>query len=258
MLGGSFLSVEVLYDAMSDGAWRLTVEEFFHCYHLVEVSQSKGMYNFTPRSLLLRLICENLDSNRDWKSRYFFLEDDEWMCHPGDNEFMPVDKTWGIMPPSGMRPSTNIYFCFNFSSTHKCSSFYAARDRPLVSLEQFSFLEKIFNKTKLEEKTWAKLVNLDTLNWYCDGPEPTIAARRYEAQVCQRKSVTLSFCYAHFRFLTSVLYFAEMDAAKIRAYIKQQAAMKKQVEGTSKGTGSSNPSTKRKPQERVESQSIRA
>ena len=43
-----------------------------------------------------------------------------------------------------------------------------------------------------------------------------------------------------------------MDAAKRRAYIKQQVAMKKQVEGTSKGTSSSKPSTKRKPQEKTD------
>ena len=88
-----FLSVEVLYGAMSDGARTVTVEEFFHYYRLVEVTQSKGMYYFMPRNPLLRLICENLDSNRDWKSCYFFLEGDKWMCHPSDNEFMPVDKT---------------------------------------------------------------------------------------------------------------------------------------------------------------------
>ena len=99
---------------MSDGARRLMVEEFFHCYRLAEVSQSKGMYNFMPRSPLLRLICKNFDSNRDWKSCYFFLEGDEWMCHPNDNEFMPVDKTWGIMPPSGMRPSTIFIFFSTF------------------------------------------------------------------------------------------------------------------------------------------------
>ena len=43
-----------------------------------------------------------------------------------------------------------------------------------------------------------------------------------------------------------------MDAAKRRAYIKQQAAMKKQVEGTSKGTGSSHSFTKRKPHEKTD------
>ena len=84
-----------------------------------------------------------------------------------------------------------------------CSSPFAARDRIEVSLEQFSFLEKIFNKTKLKERTWAKLVNLDTLYWYCDEPELTIAARRYNAQVHQCKSVTLSFCYAYFHFLNA-------------------------------------------------------
>jgi len=47
-------------------------------------------------------------------------------------------------------------------------------------------------------------------------------------------------------------YLAEMDAAKRRVYIKQQAAMKKQIEGTSKGTSSSNPSIKRKPQEKTD------
>ena len=54
------------------------------------------------------------------------------------------------------------------------------------------------------------------------------------------------------QFSTSVLYFVEMEAAKRRAYIKQQAAMKKQGDGTSKGTGSSNPFTKRKPQEKTD------
>ena len=157
------------------------MEEFFHCYCPAEVTQSKGMYNFMPKGPLLRLICENPDSNRDWKSHYFFFEGDKWMCHPRDTEFVLVEKTWGIMPLSGMHPSANICLCFNYSSMQNRPSFYAARDRPPVSLEQFNFLEKIFNKTKLEERTWAKLVNLNTLHWYCDGPELTRAALQYKA-----------------------------------------------------------------------------
>ncbi|XP_075633908.1 uncharacterized protein LOC142606444 [Castanea sativa] len=107
---------------------------------------------------------------------------------------MPVDTTWGIMPPS-------------------------ARDRPQVDLEQWSFLERIFNKTKLQERTWAQLVTLDTLNWYCDGPEPSSAARQYDNRV--RK---------------------QMDAARRRALIKQQAAKKKQDGGQAKGTTHTVPS----------------
>ena len=33
------------------------------------------------------------------------------MCNPGDEEYMYVDKTWGIMSPSGMCPSIlGFYF----------------------------------------------------------------------------------------------------------------------------------------------------
>ena len=33
-----FLGMEVLYGAMFDGVWRLTVKEFFHCYRLDEIA----------------------------------------------------------------------------------------------------------------------------------------------------------------------------------------------------------------------------
>ena len=88
-----FLGAKVLYGAMFDGARRMTVEEFFHCYLPSEITQSKGMYSFMPRSQLLRLVCDTPDSNRNWKGRYFFLQGDEWMCHPSEQEYMLVDKT---------------------------------------------------------------------------------------------------------------------------------------------------------------------
>ena len=71
------------------------------------------------------------------------------------------------MPLSGMHPSTGDSFFFISTSLYckpNYSSPFIAWDRPEVSLEQFSFLEKFFNKTKLEVRTWAKLVNLDTLH----------------------------------------------------------------------------------------------
>ena len=71
-----FIAMEILYGAMTDGARRLTVCEFLHCYHSDEVDRSRGMYSFASRSPLLKVIFETPDSNRDWKSRYFFLEGD--------------------------------------------------------------------------------------------------------------------------------------------------------------------------------------
>ena len=97
--------MEVLYGTISNGNRRLTVQEFLHCYHPDEIDKLRGMYSFVPRNLLLKVIFETPDSNRDWKSRYFFQEDDEWMCRPGDMEHMPVDTTWGILPLSSMQPS---------------------------------------------------------------------------------------------------------------------------------------------------------
>ena len=30
---------------------------------------------------------------------------DDWMCHPDNQEYMPVEKTWGIMPLFGRCPA---------------------------------------------------------------------------------------------------------------------------------------------------------
>ena len=69
--------------------------------------------------------------------------------------------------------------------------FSAGRRCPQVSIEEFSFLEKIFQKTKPEERTWAKLVNPKTIHWYYDGPEPTQEAIRYDEKVHRCKPVNV-------------------------------------------------------------------
>ena len=109
-----FIVMEVLYGAMLDGARSLTVREFLHCYRLDEIDKSKGMYSFVPRKSILKVIYETPDSNHDWKSRYFFLEGDDWMCHPGETDYMLVDKTWGILDMSGIYIRYVIYVLFYF------------------------------------------------------------------------------------------------------------------------------------------------
>ena len=107
-----FLGMEVLYGVLSNGVHRMTMEEFFHCYRPSEITQSRGMYSFLPRSQSLRLVCETPNSNNNWKSRYFFIQGDDWMCHSDDQEYMLVDKTWGIMPSSGRCPFCLDLFFF--------------------------------------------------------------------------------------------------------------------------------------------------
>jgi len=59
-----FITMEVLYGVMLVGARRLTVREFLNCYRSNEIDKSLGMYSFAPKSPLLRLVYETLDSNR--------------------------------------------------------------------------------------------------------------------------------------------------------------------------------------------------
>ena len=109
-----FIVMEVLYGAMSDSARLLTVWEFLHCYRPDEIDKSKGMYSFVPRKSVLKVIYETPDSNHDWKSRYFFLEGDGWMCHPRETDFMPADKNWGILDPSGIYIRRVVHVLFHF------------------------------------------------------------------------------------------------------------------------------------------------
>ena len=92
------------------------------------------------------------------------------------------------------------------------------------------------------------MVTLDTIHWYCDGLEPTITARRYDVQVRKRKFVTLSlgfFVCEH--SYHSVYLCVEIEAAKRKAVIRQNATKKKEVGGQVPAvTGSSESSTKSK------------
>ena len=84
-------------------------------------------------------------------------------------------------------------FSYNFSISFNRPFLFAVRRRPQVSIKEFSFLEKIFSKTKPEERTWSKLINPDTIHWYCDGPEPMPKVVRNNAKIHKHKSVNLYF-----------------------------------------------------------------
>ena len=123
---------------------------------------------------------------------------------------------------------------------------FSVRRHPQIDLEEFNFLEKIFKKSKLEERTWAKLVNLNTVHWYCDKLEPTQAAIRYEKRTRQRKSI-VSFCLTNLCLCpTYPSSFLEMDNAKWGAAIRLQAAKNKEADVDPIRTGSSKPSAKRR------------
>ena len=99
----TFIRTEVLWGRLSGGNRQLSLDEFFYCYKPCQIVSSKGTYHFSVREKDLRLVSNMPDSNRSWKSRYFFLEGSDWVCRPEEWATMPrgFDNTWALVKPSG-------------------------------------------------------------------------------------------------------------------------------------------------------------
>ena len=75
-----FISAEILWGCLSGGNRQLSLDEFFYYYKPQHIVSSKRTYHFTTREKGLRLVSNMPDSNRNWKSRYFFVEGTDWVC----------------------------------------------------------------------------------------------------------------------------------------------------------------------------------
>ena len=69
-----FINAEILWGCLSGGNHQLTLDEFFYCYRPHHIASSKGTYHFNAQEKSLRLVSDMPDSNRNWKSRYFFVK----------------------------------------------------------------------------------------------------------------------------------------------------------------------------------------
>ena len=56
-----------------EGDCPLTVDEFLCCYKPSEINQSLGFYQFTTKGKDYRLIKSLVTSNRNWKTKFFFV-----------------------------------------------------------------------------------------------------------------------------------------------------------------------------------------
>ena len=70
----SFIGVEVLWGCLSSRNRRLSLDKFFYYYKPHHIVSAKGTCHFSVQEKDLRLVSDMPDSNRSWKSRYFFLE----------------------------------------------------------------------------------------------------------------------------------------------------------------------------------------
>ena len=110
----TFIGAEVLWGCLSGGNRQLSLDEFFYCYKPRQIVSSKGTYHFSVREKDLRLVSNMPDSNRSWKSRYFFLEESDWVCRPEEWVTMPrgFNNTWALVKASGFDIDS---FCFTVS-----------------------------------------------------------------------------------------------------------------------------------------------
>ena len=100
----TFIGAEILWGSLSGGNRQLTLDEFFYCYRPHHIASSKGTYHFNARDKNLRLVSDMPDSNRNWKSRYFFVEGTDWVCRQEEWATMPhgyFDNTWAFVRDSG-------------------------------------------------------------------------------------------------------------------------------------------------------------
>ena len=100
----TFIGAEILWGSLSGRNCQLTLDEFFYCYRPHHISSSKGTYHFAVRDKDLKLVSDMPDSNRNWKSRFFFVKGTDWVCREEEWATMPhgyFDNTWAYVKESG-------------------------------------------------------------------------------------------------------------------------------------------------------------
>ena len=120
--------VEVIWGQLSGGNRRLTLNKFFYDHKPQHISSSQGVYHFLVRKMSLRLVSNMLDSNKNLKNRYFFIQWMDWVCRPEEWDTMPngFDNTWGIVKKLGgpsvftfpiclLCHASTLFFVFVFS-----------------------------------------------------------------------------------------------------------------------------------------------
>ena len=70
----TFIGAEILWGSLSGGNRQLTLDEFFYCHRPHYIASFKETCHFIVREKDLKLVSDMPDSNRNWKSRYFFVE----------------------------------------------------------------------------------------------------------------------------------------------------------------------------------------
>ena len=179
---------------MFEGNRPLTVDEFLYCYKPSEINQSLGFYQFTARGKYYRLIKSLVTSDRNRKTKFFFISG-FWVGRPievDQDPFRPYTGELGNLHPKGMLMVITLLFTiFVLVSSYVIINFFfliAAR-RPHLS--RF-YIERVQKARLYTDRTFHFLVSLQCLATWGLGPEPSAEAIAHKLTICRRK-----FSYHH-------------------------------------------------------------
>ena len=98
------VSMQVLWREVFKGNRPLTMDEFLYCYKPSEINQSFSFYQFTAREKDYRLIKSLVTSDRNWKTKFFFVSG-FWVGRPievDQDPFPQYTGELGNLRPEGM------------------------------------------------------------------------------------------------------------------------------------------------------------
>ena len=89
------------------------------------------------------------------------------------------DHSWGLLNKSGELSGLSGSSIYISHLTNICPLIVSAIACPTILPKQEAFLERVFD-IPLEERSWKRLVNLDTLHAFCGRSIPFEEARRLD------------------------------------------------------------------------------
>ena len=106
--------------------------------------------------------------------------------------------------------------------------FVSTEAYPTILPEKEAFLNRVF-EVPFEERSWKKLVNLDTLHTYCGGHVPIEEARQLDrfSRICK----CFSFIRRAYFVLAWTRALSNLPVSFRDGVVKKQASRKKQAKG---------------------------